>query len=196
MRDEHARVAGRSPVDAQRPRDAAVGRDAVRHARREALRVLQVRRVLRRALADRRRRQATGIASDAVGRSGTGLGLLAALRRRMDGVRAGLTRLARPRFVETRTEAPHGNVQTGPSALATAAVRPVENTLEQRVSDWTRAHAEAAVLKSRGLYHDAFYRFWDLACTAPSITDETIALRQAFTSYERLMGKYLPAEFR
>jgi hypothetical protein len=80
--------------------------------------------------------------------------------------------------------------------LATAAVRPVENTLEQRVSDWTRAHAEAAVLKSRGLYHDAFYRFWDLACTAPSITDETIALRQAFTSYERLMGKYLPAEFR
>jgi hypothetical protein len=52
------------------------------------------------------------------------------------------------------------------------------------------------VLKSRGLYHDAFYRFWDLACTAPSITDETVALRQAFTCYERLMGKYLPAEFR
>ncbi len=69
-------------------------------------------------------------------------------------------------------------------------------TADQRIAAFARAWAEASILKSQGAYNLAFYRFWELACTAQTRANETAALDAAGECYELLMGPYVPKEFR
>jgi hypothetical protein len=73
---------------------------------------------------------------------------------------------------------------------------PQTPSLDTRINAFVQAWADASVLKRRRAYDLAFYRFWDIACTAPTFRDETAALAAAFDCYERLRGHYIPAEFR